>query len=97
MAVISGRQCGVGRSAFRGGSYRQSQVTVGHDVEIGNFALLCRECGVSGGCKVGEGALLVPTLVDSGRENRGVGLRSARGRRRCADVVECGSVLRFNR
>lgn len=34
------------------------QVTVGHDALIGNFAQLCPGVCLSGGCEVGEGALL---------------------------------------
>jgi sugar O-acyltransferase (sialic acid O-acetyltransferase NeuD family) len=33
-------------------------VTVGHDVKIQNFAQLCPGVCVSGGCEIGEGALL---------------------------------------
>lgn len=34
------------------------QVTVGHDARIGDFAQLCPGVCVSGGCEIGEGALL---------------------------------------
>lgn len=34
------------------------QVCVGHDVTVGNFAQLCPGVCVSGGCEIGEGALL---------------------------------------
>jgi len=33
-------------------------VCVGHDVEVGDFAQLCPGVNVSGGCEIGEGALL---------------------------------------
>lgn len=34
------------------------QVCVGHDVKVGDFAQLCPGVCVSGGCEIGEGALL---------------------------------------
>jgi len=73
------------------------QVTVGHDVEIGNFAQLCPGVRVSGGCKVGEGALLGSNACTIPGVRIGAWATVGAGAAALRDVVECGSVLRFNR
>lgn len=63
--VKTGRGCFVGigsvvsvGSVIREGVIVNHQVCVGHDVMVGGFAQLCPGVCVSGGCEIGEGALL---------------------------------------
>ncbi len=61
--IGSGSYVGIGSvvsvgSRLGGGVLVNHHVCVGHDVTVGDFAQLCPGVNVSGGCEIGEGALL---------------------------------------
>ena len=72
------------------------QICVGHDVAVGDFAQLCPGVCVSGGCEIGEGALLgtlagtVPLKRVGAWATVGAGTVSLR------DVVDGATVVRIS-
>jgi len=71
------------------------QVCVGHDVGVDDFAQLCPGVKVSGGCKIGEGALLgtnagtIPLKKIGAWSTVGAGMTALR------DVADGASVIRI--
>lgn len=73
------------------------KVCVGHDVEVGDFAQLCPGVCVSGGCSIGEGALLGTLTGTIPLKNVGAWAVVGAGCVAMRDVEDGATVVRLGR
>ncbi len=73
------------------------QVCVGHDAQIGGFAQLCPGVCVSGGCVIGEGALLGTLAGAIPLKRVGAWATLGAGSVALKDVADGGAVVRLTR
>jgi sugar O-acyltransferase (sialic acid O-acetyltransferase NeuD family) len=71
------------------------QVCVGHDVTVGDFAQLCPGVCVSGGCEIGEGALLGTLAGTIPLKRVGAWATVGAGTVSLKDVAEGATVVRI--
>jgi sugar O-acyltransferase (sialic acid O-acetyltransferase NeuD family) len=81
-------------SALGEGVIVNHQVCVGHDVTVGDFAQLCPGVCVSGGCEIGEGALLGTLAGTIPMKRVGAWATVGAGVTALRDVADGGSVVR---
>ena len=72
-------------------------VCVGHDVAVGDFAQLCPGVCVSGGCMIGEGAMLGTNAGTIPLKRVGAWATVGAGVTTLSDVAEGGSMVRLGR
>jgi serine acetyltransferase len=70
-------------------------VCVGHDVAVDNFAQLCPGVNVSGGCEIGEGALLGTNAGTIPLKRVGAWATVGAGTTALRDVADGASMVRL--